>query len=78
MGYFSLVAPWLVIVIYLLSFIFMAYAFQGLDFSKIIKRESRSLGIIIYLIFSVCAAFMVGSFILFIVAASSASLNGIS
>ena len=56
----------------------MAYAFQGLDFSKIIKKESRSLGIIIYLIFSVCAAFMVGSFILFIVAASSASLNGIS
>ncbi|NQX83900.1 MAG: DUF1146 domain-containing protein [Mycoplasmataceae bacterium] len=76
MSYFSLVAPWAVILIYFLSFAFVAFAMQALDFSKIIKPENNTMGIIIFLVFSIAIAFLVGSFITMIIGASTAAVNG--
>jgi len=55
---------WIAAIIYVISFGFVVYFFQFLDWGKIIKKDKKFIGIVIYIICSMAVAFLVGSFIL--------------
>ena len=75
MSYLSYIAPWVVILVYLIFFVISAIVLQSVNLNGIIKTDQKFISVLIYIFLSVALAFLVGSFFLIIIGASTAAVN---
>ena len=61
--------PIVAIVIYAVVFIVVAFLFSAIDYSKILRKEYKTvaLGTLLYFVLTVCVTFLVGTFFLFLI-----------
>ena len=61
--------PIIAIVIYAVTFIIVAFLFSAIDFSKILRKDYRtlSIGTLLYFILTICVTFVVGTFFLVLI-----------
>lgn len=60
---------WIIIGIYVVIFIIIAFVFSALDFEKILREKYRTqtMGMFLYMIFTICATFLIGTFFIVLV-----------
>jgi|GEM_PF-2668375 len=63
------VNPIVAIIIYAVVFIVVAFLFSAIDFSRILRKEYKTvaLGTLLYFILTVCVTFLVGTFLLVLI-----------
>lgn len=61
--------PIVALVIYLISFIMIAFILSAIDFGKIIRTQFKNptIGTLLYLLATICATFLVGTFLLILI-----------
>ena len=60
---------WVIIGIYIVTFIIIAFIFSALDFEKLLreKYKTQSMGMFLYMIFTLCATFLIGTLLIILV-----------
>ncbi len=60
---------WLAIGLYVVVFIMVAFIFSAIDFEKILREKFRTptMGMILFMIFTLCATFLIGTFLIILV-----------
>jgi len=60
---------WIIIGIYVVVFIIIAFIFSALDFEKMLrdKYKTQTMGMFLYMIFTLCATFLIGTLLIILV-----------
>lgn len=60
---------WVVIGIYVVVFIIIAFIFSSLDYEKLLREKYRTttMGMFLYMILTLCATFLVGTLLIILV-----------
>jgi len=60
---------WLAIGVYSVVFVIVAFIFSAFDYEKLLrdKYKTQTMGMILYMIFTLCATFLIGTFLIVLV-----------
>ena len=60
---------WLAIGVYSVVFVIVAFVFSAFDYEKLLrdKYKTQTMGMILYMIFTLCATFLIGTFLIVLV-----------